>query len=464
MENFAIHGEGPAARFTKVLASAGCNLINERDRNFGMIGYNTAMLVWRSYESRGGYNPTTDLQRPAVGRNDRCPCGSGLKYKKCCLSRASELSEKPMASSKATIPFGPDIIPRLWDDDGTYSDATILRDLLERDPNLKALRFSTEKIEVFLKKHRYDPECFQKQDDETEGRFFDKLAAQYVEEFGEHKVLEQTTDRFIAAAKNAETADQLRALATGMFFASAYRLNDDTDNPLTAIIFRLSVRNVLRPITILRRVASRFKGKLKEIGEEAFLQPDTSKEIWSSLSEEEKRACAKVTEDMHEDVRNCIVAKKFPVGLPYATTLPFWHCVQRLEKSGKESQATEALTKVIQDSADNFTDDDYRLFTKSLEDWLDKNKNQHDEVSEAVRNMHMLTKCQGISSLVPLLLVDTCQFNKCVFFDDEEAKLVETWQDLSNFDDLIKYAYYFESHGYPQIANRIKGLVTVTIH
>lgn len=24
---------------------------------------------------------------PAAGRNDACPCGSGLKYKKCCLGR-----------------------------------------------------------------------------------------------------------------------------------------------------------------------------------------------------------------------------------------------------------------------------------------------------------------------------------------------------------------------------------------
>jgi len=23
---------------------------------------------------------------PAIGRNDSCPCGSGLKYKKCCLN------------------------------------------------------------------------------------------------------------------------------------------------------------------------------------------------------------------------------------------------------------------------------------------------------------------------------------------------------------------------------------------
>jgi len=31
---------------------------------------------------------TPDIQRPAakIGRNDPCPCGSGKKYKKCCLN------------------------------------------------------------------------------------------------------------------------------------------------------------------------------------------------------------------------------------------------------------------------------------------------------------------------------------------------------------------------------------------
>ena|SRR5713226_8807408 len=34
--------------------------------------------------------PEQDLARqPAVGRNARCPCGSGRKYKKCCLTVAA---------------------------------------------------------------------------------------------------------------------------------------------------------------------------------------------------------------------------------------------------------------------------------------------------------------------------------------------------------------------------------------
>ena len=38
---------------------------------------------------RSDYAPPTTVVRsePKVGRNDPCPCGSGLKYKKCCLDK-----------------------------------------------------------------------------------------------------------------------------------------------------------------------------------------------------------------------------------------------------------------------------------------------------------------------------------------------------------------------------------------
>ena len=31
---------------------------------------------------------------PKIGRNDPCPCGSGKKYKKCCLNRPSSDQDK----------------------------------------------------------------------------------------------------------------------------------------------------------------------------------------------------------------------------------------------------------------------------------------------------------------------------------------------------------------------------------
>jgi hypothetical protein len=34
----------------------------------------------------------------AIGRNDACPCGSGKKYKKCCLDKAAALVHAPNLS------------------------------------------------------------------------------------------------------------------------------------------------------------------------------------------------------------------------------------------------------------------------------------------------------------------------------------------------------------------------------
>lgn len=33
--------------------------------------------------------PAPVSHEPKVGRNDPCPCGSGLKYKKCCLLKSA---------------------------------------------------------------------------------------------------------------------------------------------------------------------------------------------------------------------------------------------------------------------------------------------------------------------------------------------------------------------------------------
>ena len=39
----------------------------------------------------GGINAETVVQcEPKIGRNDPCPCGSGKKYKKCCLVNGVE--------------------------------------------------------------------------------------------------------------------------------------------------------------------------------------------------------------------------------------------------------------------------------------------------------------------------------------------------------------------------------------
>jgi len=38
-----------------------------------------------------------------IGRNDPCPCGSGLKYKKCCLPHVNEVTPEPKKSTRDSI-------------------------------------------------------------------------------------------------------------------------------------------------------------------------------------------------------------------------------------------------------------------------------------------------------------------------------------------------------------------------
>lgn len=52
--------------------------------------YQQAMEIVRLYKpiiDSFGWRRTQTYKRPApkIGRNEACPCGSGLKYKKCCL-------------------------------------------------------------------------------------------------------------------------------------------------------------------------------------------------------------------------------------------------------------------------------------------------------------------------------------------------------------------------------------------
>jgi methionyl aminopeptidase len=49
------------------------------------VDINPATISENQFNYLGGYDVTWKNKTNKVGRNDPCPCGSGLKYKKCCL-------------------------------------------------------------------------------------------------------------------------------------------------------------------------------------------------------------------------------------------------------------------------------------------------------------------------------------------------------------------------------------------
>ncbi len=63
-----------------------CGLESDKDEDISELEY---MLNPKAFNKRPKMKRTnTDTIKntePIIGRNEPCPCGSGLKYKKCCL-------------------------------------------------------------------------------------------------------------------------------------------------------------------------------------------------------------------------------------------------------------------------------------------------------------------------------------------------------------------------------------------
>lgn len=54
-----------------------------------------------------------------IGRNDPCPCGSGKKYKQCCLLKSAggvplKFKAKVLSQPQIKMPEGPDLMDRTF--------------------------------------------------------------------------------------------------------------------------------------------------------------------------------------------------------------------------------------------------------------------------------------------------------------------------------------------------------------
>ena len=56
-----------------------------------------------------------------IGRNDPCPCGSGKKYKQCCLLKKTSGGKRKLAAKWLNAPAGPNLIERTF---GTAIEST----------------------------------------------------------------------------------------------------------------------------------------------------------------------------------------------------------------------------------------------------------------------------------------------------------------------------------------------------
>lgn len=49
-----------------------------------------------------------------IGRNDPCPCGSGKKYKQCCLNKKAPATKRKLTAKWVNAPQGPNLMDRTF--------------------------------------------------------------------------------------------------------------------------------------------------------------------------------------------------------------------------------------------------------------------------------------------------------------------------------------------------------------
>lgn len=72
---------GIAKSFMMAAKKAGVDVTNEKEMEEFIALYN---LLIEGSKGCDDLNPPVKYEKPKIGRNEPCPCGSGKKYKKCC--------------------------------------------------------------------------------------------------------------------------------------------------------------------------------------------------------------------------------------------------------------------------------------------------------------------------------------------------------------------------------------------
>jgi SEC-C motif len=438
----------PAAEMLQTLHEAGCDMRDERKAQMGMVACNVARLVCHHILRKPS---AQSAQKAQAGRNEPCPCGSGKKYKKCCI----DIDRTPAAINDHGIEFGPEIVPRLWDIGAIQEDSRLLIEIMERDPAFANVGFSPEKITAFLASVLADQDRLipPDSDEEARERAIDDLAVRCIRESGEPNVTRSLDKKFLAAAARAQSASEVRALATGMCLAMlAEAAKDPRDDLLAIILFRKALTHAAKSMHVLSKVLSGVDDGdiarwMEGAADPAFI--DKIKSAASQLGESELAFMHSECERFYDDLHAAIEADEFPVPPPFATLLALL---------GRLTQAppSEDLPDIVMTFAGELSEDHHIVYGKMLDGWLDGNKEQPKRIVETVTTMRNLCKIQAIGDFMPKLLVRCLREQRWVPFDEEEAGFITRPDPSIEMQAFVaEYGSWLRTKGYFAMADQL---------
>jgi hypothetical protein len=442
-------------RMVRVLMDAGYDPGNDHEMQIGLTAYNAARLVY----AHGLPKPRVQAPKAArAGRNDPCPCGSGKKYKKCCIDMDRPLSAANDHGFQRA--FVPEMVPQLFDADATYRDIERLNKIMDRDPAFADIGFTAAEISAFVERvSKSEPAlvaALTTGDPETSVPAVDDLAALFCREcpdadYGRSVI----KDRFLDAAKRATSSDELRALTTGICLAL---MTDPAHDAMAEILFRRALSNAIGKVGILNKVLDQFGGEDELRRLIAANDPSVAEKLQSiadKLTASEADLLQTDFDMGYERLWDVIVANEFPVPPPFAAQMALLGQVALRAPGGKKPSNDDMLAAVEAFSSD-LLEEDYVLYDQMLVGWLKENKERPGRIVEAVATMRQLCMTRSIRDMAPSLFVRSLQNARFAAFDEEEQKFIDSWLAANDMSALaIEHGAWLRTKGYPGMADRL---------
>jgi hypothetical protein len=453
----------PAVETLRILSDAGYDLADEKEMQGAILAYNSALLVWRAtrQERRLQASPTA-AQKARAGRNDPCPCGSGRKFKKCCLDQDRGISA---GNSGSPGELGPEIVPRLFDRDAAFEDIERLSRIMDRDPAFANVGFTGADISAFMEKVRKSEpalfEALQSGDPETSASALDDLSILFRREYGRRDFGRSViTDKCLETAKRVTSSDELRALAAGICFALMGEvLNDPADDVLADLLFRKALFGAIGNVSIFKKILDRFGGDEEELCRLiAENDPSVAAKIQAvadGLSASEADLLRRDFDKGHKNLWDTIQADEFPVPLPFASQLAL---VGQLTAavSGDDAASMDQVSELVGRFSDELMEEDYAVYGQMLEGWLKTSEEQPYRIVEAVKTMRHLCMGRMIEEFAPKLFIRCFNGDWWGVFDEEEQKFVDGLGDDKGIPALVvEYDAWLRAKGYHGLAERL---------
>ena len=439
----------------ETLKGAGYELTDESQIHLGLSAYMVAERVLSAAEDAASARQSPWPGRRRVGRNDRCPCGSGKKYKRCCLKKDQAARARRPSGAQGLAA----IIPRLYDLDMMSRDMSTLAELLETDPELRKIRFSRSRVTSFIASLELDPDEIKLSAEDV-----DELAHRYFLEMEGGELPAGVDDKLLDAASRVTGADRLRSLAFGLLLCRSSSTDKEGANPLVVTLFRISGREVAQANDLMHGLLEDLGGvqELTRHMEQGVSEiSDELGSVLDNLPEEQRRSLEDIVSTEQDRLANTILNGDFPVYLPLATVLPALSLAFQLkEATGARERKTEELQALVLECVDAIEPEDMRLYTELLERWLADHPDEELERVVAVRQVHALASRGDLYPFDwPLILA----FFKGVHLGEipGEAELLEAaGKDPWDPAFLEEYAAFLEHKGFPTLARRTRGLAT----